>query len=103
MENSLQAISDLAYVKDIIEGLPSEQKTELFKHFATELNKSTTLKRPTTPVITTAQNSLTIKRLLNSPESPHRSKLQNKTVFRDLYTPLIFLEKGKSARDYCFE
>jgi hypothetical protein len=79
MTDSIQAMSDLACVKEIIETLSSENQKELFKHFTTSLNNSSTTVRPTTPLTSQSEIS-TSKRLLNSPESPKRSKKDNKVT-----------------------
>ena len=80
MNNSLEAMSNLIYVKEIIEALPPESKKELFKHFVT-LNDSTNgVNRPTTPVTTSELWSFISKRPLNSPGSPQRSKKNGKVL-----------------------
>ena len=38
MSDPLEAISDLACIKEIIDGLTQDSKNELFKHFVTSLN-----------------------------------------------------------------
>jgi hypothetical protein len=84
MSKLIQAMSDLACVKDIIQAFSPEEKKELFKLFITSLSNSATENhvnsnkndRPTTPV-TTSHEFSTSKRPLNSPESSQRRKKDN--------------------------
>jgi len=76
MSNSIEAMSNLAYVKEIIADLSTEQKKELFKHFTmSSSNSATENPRPTTPIMVLNQSeSSSLKRPLNSPGSPQRRK-----------------------------
>jgi len=74
-------MSDLAYVKEIIESLPSESKKELFKHFVTLNNSINETNRLVTPVTTFKLGSSTSKRPLISPESPQGSQKDGKVLF----------------------
>jgi hypothetical protein len=61
MSDSLEAMSDLAYVKEIIESLPPESKKDLFKHFVNLNNSTTEANRPATPVSTSEVGSFASK------------------------------------------
>ena len=72
------SIQAMACVKEVIQALDPECKKELFKHFITHLSNFIPAERPSTPVATMEPNLPAPKRLLNSPESPHRSKKNSK-------------------------
>jgi hypothetical protein len=75
MNDSNQAINNLTYVKEIMQTLSPDLKKELFKHFVSHLsNSATNVNRPKTPETVPESSSTTLKRQLNSPESPKRSK-----------------------------
>jgi hypothetical protein len=57
--------------------------------------------RPTTPTTTYEPESLTSKRPLASPESPKRSKKDNKVVSYSGY--LLTVVEPKKPRNYFFE
>ena len=75
-------MDDLACVKDVIQALPPHLQKELAQHFVFHLSQSANMAnttRPTTPVIMALESEVTaLKRPLNSPESPHRSKKESK-------------------------
>lgn len=81
MSDYLKAMSDLAYVKEMIEALSSEGKKELFHHF-TKANTpvSKDIVRPATPTNNRESYLAFSKRPLNSPESPKRSKKDGKVL-----------------------
>ena len=94
MSDPLEAISDLACIKEIIDGLTQDSKNELFKHFVTSLNNlaNKVTNRPTTPVQTNSGPGFSVsKRPLNSPGSPIRSKNDGtaKVLFLDIISLLI--------------
>ena len=75
MSDPNQATNDLTCVKEIMQTLSPDLKKELFKHFITHLSNSTTNgNRPKTPETVPESSSATLKRQLNSPESPKRNK-----------------------------
>lgn len=81
-----QATKDLAHVKDVIEALPPDRKKEFLDHFVRysntlNKNKVKSSDRPSTPV----SSFDTLKRPLNSPESPKRNKKENK-----VYTMIFY-------------
>jgi hypothetical protein len=77
----MDEMDNLACAKDVIQALPPHLQKELAKHLLVHLNNSdTNIPRPTTPVTasTSASQVTALKRPLNSPESPHRSKKESK-------------------------
>jgi hypothetical protein len=86
MADESQAMSDLAYVKEVIQALSPDRKKEFFEHYVKYSNlkneaaaKNKTV-RPSTPEPTTSSNEFQ-KRPLNSPLTPKRSKKDNKVLF----------------------
>ena len=74
ISDPLDAMSDLACVKEIIEALPPESKKELFKYFITLNDSANGANCPTTPITASEPWSSASKRPLSSPESPQRNK-----------------------------
>jgi hypothetical protein len=83
------SIQAMTCIKEVIQALDPECKKELFKHFVTHLSNCVPADRPSTPVATIEPNLPALKRLLNSPESSHRSKKNNK-VFQYLWKFINF-------------
>jgi hypothetical protein len=77
-------MSDLAYVKEVIQALPPDRKKEFFDHYVkysnlkNEAGKNKSV-RSSTPEPTTSSEELK-KRPLNSPSTPKRNKKDNKVL-----------------------
>jgi hypothetical protein len=84
MADESQAISDLAYVKEVIQALPPERKKEFLDHFVKYSNQKnqaakTSSVRPSTPEPIISSNEFQ-KRPLNSPLTPKRNKKDTKVL-----------------------
>jgi hypothetical protein len=101
MSDPTQAMNDLTCVKAIIQALAPEKQKELFKQFVPHMNNAFMGVRPTTPTTTYEPESSTSKRPLASPESPKRSKKDNKVVSYSGY--LLTVVEPKKPRNYFFE
>jgi hypothetical protein len=90
MVDESQAMSDLAYVKEVIQALPPDRKKEFFDHYVRHSNAKNQAKtvRPSTPEPTVASKEFQ-KRPLNSPLTPKRNKKDNKVLFTIYYYYLL--------------
>jgi hypothetical protein len=84
MSDESQAMSDLAYVKEVIQALPPDRKKEFFDHYVKYSNlknvsEKNKIVRSLTPEPTNNSKELK-KRPLNSPFTPKRNKKDNKVL-----------------------
>ena len=81
MADESQAMSDLAYVKEVVQALPPNCKKEFFDHYVkySKAKNQTKSIRPSTPEPTTTSKAFQ-KRPLNSPETPKRNKKDSKVL-----------------------
>jgi hypothetical protein len=81
MADESQTMSDLAYVKEVIQALPPDRKKEFLDHYVKYSNAKGQAKNthPSTPEATTGSKGFQ-KRPLNSPLTPKRNKRDKKVL-----------------------